>query len=272
MKPPGFLPVVIEMLRQTTVLLLQNRMLWVVVAAEVGCAVVAFVLGYRPPRHADGRLLYSMLAWWILLSVLMPWVTMYFAVQAVHGDIEERTFQYLFLRPVRRPALLLGKWLAVALFGSCLTAFGAVILFAATLPHDDLWVDGVQWSVLTAFVSAGACGAIAYAAVGAFFAARTRRPLVWTAVFIVGMQYFIGNLPAKAGIRSITVSDPVRRMVLDRVEPDRRLARWLWPSEREFDPEVIGQPFWNLVSITAVALALALRAYARSEYDARARE
>ncbi|MBK8100346.1 MAG: ABC transporter permease subunit [Planctomycetes bacterium] len=272
MNSPGFVSVVIEMARQTAVLLLQNRLLWVVAVAEVGCAVIAFLLGYRPPRHADGRLLYSMLAWWLLLSVLMPWVTMYFAVQAIHGDIEERTFQYLFLRPVRRSALLLGKWLAVALFGSVLTAIGAVILFLATLPHAELWVDGVQWSVLTAFVLAGVCGAVAYSAVGALFAAWTKRPLVWTAVFIVGMQYFIGNLPAKAGIRAITVADPVRRMVLDRVEPDRRLARWLWPSEREFDPEVIGQPVWNLVVITGVALALALRAYARSEYDARARE
>jgi hypothetical protein len=64
----------------------------------------------------------------------------------------------------------------------------------------------------------------------------------------------------------------VRRFVLDGIDPDQRLARMLWPAERDWNDEMIGQPLLNLGILVAVALALALVSYQRSEYDSRTRE
>jgi ABC-2 type transport system permease protein len=272
MKLPGAIAVVVESARQTLVLLLQHRLLWLVLLAEVVFTFLALMVGRDDHREMSGRHMYSMLTWWLMMQALMPWVTMFFGIQAVHGDIEERTFQYLFLRPVPRAAVLVGKWLAVSVLGAGIVALGVTTMFLAMSRRDDLWVDGVEWNLLGAFAIAGAFGAPAYAAVAAFFSARFKWPLVWSAVFIVGLQYFIGNLPAKASIRVITVADPIRRLLLDRIDPDRRTARWMWPTEREFNPDLIGQPELNLAIITLVALLLAAYYYTRTEYDSRARE
>ena len=112
----------------------------------------------------------------------------------------------------------------------------------------------------------------ALAEVAAFFAARFQRPLVWGAFFIVGLQMFVANMPAKAGIRVLTITDPVRRFLMDGIEPDQRLARLMWPAEREWHPDLIGQPLLNLGILTAVTLLLALYYYLRSEYDSRPRD
>ncbi|MEO6597016.1 MAG: hypothetical protein ABIP94_19900 [Planctomycetota bacterium] len=115
-------------------------------------------------------------------------------------------------------------------------------------------------------------GALAYAAVGAFLSAAFRRPLVWAAFFVVGLQMLTANLAVSAGLRQLTITDPLRRQVLDGIEPDSRLARILWPAEREFDREMIGEPLRDLTLFTLVCLGLAPWRYSRTEYDSRDRE
>lgn len=261
-----------EILRQTLVHLLQNRLLWVLIAAQIAIAIGAYALGFAVHENMSGRSLYALIGYWALNFSLLPWTTMYFGVQAVHGDIEDRTAQYLFLRPVSRVSILLGKWLATALLSAIVYAFGAVVLLLGLAAHTDRWPNGVELHLPVLFATAMALAAVAYAAVAAWFSARFKRPLVWAAFFIVGLQMIVGTLPARAGIRLLTIADPVRRYLLDGLDPDPRLARALWPTERNFDPELIGEPVWNLAILTGAALLLALLAYVRTEYDARQRE
>ncbi|GDY03822.1 hypothetical protein LBMAG49_31510 [Planctomycetota bacterium] len=268
----GFFSATIEITRQTLRQLLQNRMCLVVGFALVAIALIGYLLGGHPPRELKGSHLYALMAWWLLGTVLLPWTTLYFGVQAVHGDIEDRSFQYLFLRPVSRAAILLGKWLAVALLCSVMFTVGAVLLFFAFAARPELWPLGVETEMAVAFAEAMAWAAFAYASIAVLFAAKFQRPLVFGAFFIVGLQMFIGNMPAQAGIRVLTITDPLRRLLLDGIDPDPRLARVLWPSEREFKPDLIGHPLLNLSIIIAVTLVLALWFYTRSEYDSRSRE
>jgi ABC-type transport system involved in multi-copper enzyme maturation permease subunit len=272
MNAMGFLRATVEIGRQTVLLLLQNRLLWVVGAAQLALPVVSYLLGGTVGEMQTGRSVYAVTTWALFVYVLVPWTTLYCGVQAVHGDIEDRTFQYLFLRPVPRAALLLGKLLAVAALCTVLFCFGAVAWFLGFAARPALWPEGVEFELVAVYAQAIAMAAAAYAAVTVLFAARLRRPLVWGACFIVGLQVFIGNLPSKASIRYLTITDPVRRFLLDRLNPDRRLAQHLWPWEHEFRPELIGQPVLNLAILAAVATALALYFYTRTEYDSRERE
>src|SRR5262245_50878413 len=99
----GQLRTVLEVARQTLRLQLQNRLLVLQLLALVGVAVLAFLLGFKRDGAPTGRQQFCVLSWWLIACTLAPWTTMYFAVQAVHGDIEDRTFVYLFARPVSRP-------------------------------------------------------------------------------------------------------------------------------------------------------------------------
>lgn len=267
----GFVGTAFESARQTLVLSLRNRLLRIILLLEVALGGVAFVLGGVAHSRLDGRELYCLLSWWFLGGVVVPWTTLYLAVQAVHGEIEDRTFQYLFLRPVGRAPLLLGKWLAVALLAAVVAVVGGIALFAGVAARPGSWAEGVDPHFLLAFLYALVLGSIAYAAVGVWFAATFRRPLVFAALAVI-LQMVVALLPVSAGIRMLTVSDPLRRIVLDWIEPTPRLAQMLWPGERDFRSELVGQPVLGLSVLTSVVLALALFSYCRCEYDSRSRE
>ncbi|MEC7584030.1 MAG: ABC transporter permease [Planctomycetota bacterium] len=268
----SYFGVTLEIARQTLRLLLQNRLYWVLLVLMVGAGVLAAGLARLLADEVDGRDLFCLLCWWLLGVVLVPWTTMYFAVHATHGDIEDRTVQYLFLRPVPRTALLLGKWLAAAVLCAFTAALGVLSVFAGVAMSPDVWQDGVEPGLAVVFIVALALMAAVLSGVATLFSARFHWPLVWSTGYIIGVQLFIGNLPAKASIRVLAVADPVRRYVLDGVDPGRRLARRLWPSERQWDENLVGSPLLHLATILFVCLALALFYYRRSEYDSRPRE
>lgn len=268
---PGFLRGAFEAYRQSLVLLVRVRLLWLFVVGEGIAAVVAFGVAGHPRNPLDGYDLYCLLAWWGLIWLAAPWCSMYLAIHVVHGEIEDRTVQYLFLRPVRRAPLLLGKWLAAATVAGLALAAGATMLHFALAAQPEAWAAGVDRAPWHAFVRLSLWSALAYAAVGAAAAAAFGRPLVVAAGYVV-LQMIAAILPVSAGVRAITVSDPLRRLLLVRLEPDAELEHLLWPDDRALRSELVGQPQVALAFWIAVLIAFALLRYARAEYDARERE
>jgi ABC-type transport system involved in multi-copper enzyme maturation permease subunit len=197
---------------------------------------------------------------------------MFLAVQVVHGAIEDRTVQYLFLRPVSRMALLLGNLFAVAVVGAGFGGLAMAALFGVFAGRASLWPDGVDGRLLWVYLEGCVWSALAYAAVGTLFSVFFRRPLVAASFFVVGLQMLTANLPVSAGLRQLTITDPVRRLVLDGIEPDSVLAARLWPAERSFRMDELGQPRLDLAWFVGVMAVLALLYYRRTEYDARHRE
>lgn len=267
----GFVATTLESARQTAVRLASRRVLRLGLALAVLLFGAAWLVGRNAHESNDGHALFCVLAWWVHGTVLMPWGTLFLGVQAVHGSIEDRTFQYLFLRPVGRAPLLLGAWLAVALAGVVVAVLGTFALFAGMALHADRWALGVDPSAALVVATAFAGGAVAYAAAAAWLSTAFRRPLVWATFFVVGLQQLTANLPVSAGLRALTITDPMRRMLLDGLEPDPRLAESLWPAE-DFRLELLGTPWRDLAVLIAVMLALAAWAHRTTEYDSRVRE
>ena len=271
----------LESARQTLLMLRYRRMLWYLPIALAVFGALTFVLAGRPQSRIDGHDLFCIVAWWGLGTVVVPWITLFLGVQAVHGEIEDRTSQYLFLRPVRRVPLFLGKWVAITGAASVIAWSSTAVLYVAMSAPEGLWPDGRQPYLLWSFGLVLSFAAMAYAAVAVFFAAMFRRPLAWAAFFVVGLQMLTANLPVSAGLRQLTITDHLRRMVLDMVEPDRGLAKNLWPAERrESRGEVLesafglelGSPLVSLLIFVAVCLLLGSYRYAATEYESRVRD
>ena len=258
--------------RQTVYMLAYRRTLWWSLPGCGALFLLTFVAGLRAPDQVSGESVYCVFAWWGLSTVVVPWVAAFLGVQAVHGELEDRTSQYLFLRPVSRTPLLLGKWLAVSAMSVAVTLAAVGALFLGIAQHQARWPDGVAYELPTAFGWSMGLGAVAYSAVAVLFGATFRRPLAWSAFFIVGIQIVVANLPVSAGLRQVTVTDPLRRLVLDWIEPDRRLARIMWPSETAISVDDIGSPVLNLAILTGVCLGLACWKYASAEYESRSRD
>lgn len=279
---PGVLQTAIESARQTLLLLRYRRFFWFMLPLFGAMFLFAYVVGGRAHDSVDGAHLYSVIAWWGLGTVVVPWLTLYLGVQALHGELEDRTSQYLFLRPVRRTPLLLGKWAAVALVGCGVACAGAAALYLGVAAHPDIWSDGTEPALLGTFCIVLSLGVIAYAGAAAFFAASFRRPLAWAAFFVVGVQMLTANLPVSAGLRRLTITDPLRRVLLDQLEPSRKLARDLWPSQRAEARQIddltesftfdLGSPLFDLFVFTAVCVALASWRYSQTEYESRSRD
>jgi len=270
-RPLGALGTTLESARQTLSSMRRRRVwLWFVLLVGVHLPAAMALTRFAPDK-LDGADLYCLLMWWSFGTVVVPWTTIYLGVHAVHSELEDRTCQYLFLRPVGRPWLLLGKWLAVSLAAAALASVGAFVVFQATA-DPERWRDGLDPGLMRSFCVVLSLGAVAYAAVAVVFATTFRRPLAWAAFFVVGVQMLIANLPVSAGLRRLTITDPMRRLVFDLIEPDGQLVQILWPAERALKDDEIGAPIANLLYIVAACLVFAAWRYSRTEYESRNRD
>ncbi|GAB4138941.1 MAG: hypothetical protein Fur0037_04900 [Planctomycetota bacterium] len=266
------LPATIEVARQSLAGLSRHRMLWLL---GLGLGAMAILLGILAglgelPRSFHAARTCVLVGTLFHVYALLPWTAMFFAVQAVHGDIEDRTFQYLFVRPVPRAALFLGKWAA-----SFATSFSVLAVGTAMLP---LAVAGLEWpeslgplGFLREYEKALLFGAAAYSSMAALMAARFRRPMIWSAAYIVGLEYIAASLPPEAGVRGLAVVDALRRMLIDGLDARGRMLRMLWPNS-PWRYDFVGRPEKQLLWMTLGCLLVGAIIYARSEYDSRSRE
>jgi hypothetical protein len=266
----GFVATCAVATAQTLARLRHHRVWWFAAAGGLLLAAAAWLVTRRAHERTDSTELFCILAWWVLGTVLMPWLVLWLGVQVVHGALEDRTFQYLFLRPVGRVPLLLGRFVAVAVVGAVLAVAGTTAL-AVGVAAGAPGADPAIWTAWQVFVPTLALGSVAYAAAAMVFATFCNRPLVWAAFFVVGLQQLTANLPVSAGMRQLTITDPMRRLVFDGLEPNPRLAEALWPAEPSAQ-DLIGAPITDLAWFSGVCLVLAMLAWRSIEYDARPRD
>jgi len=266
----------LEVARQSLMLQLSRRM---ILLGVIGVTVFGVLIGLMSWRAAPGvagdNFLGSMI-YFLLFQFVLPLVAVYMGVSAVNADIEDGTFTYLFVRPVRRTSLLFGKWLSAALLGWLWAALVIAVIWLAVAGPSRPWYEGRSPSpgVAIAFIGAAALATPAYAAVGAFFGAFFRRPLVFTMLFVVGWEVIISNTPPQAWVRGATVADPVRRWLMENLPQAGELREALGWSSLDFldDPAKLGDPVWSVARFTLILLCLAVWVYTRREYDSRPRD
>ena len=252
----------------------RSRLTTVLVLGLIVGAVVTFALAtFNGGRRSQGEV-FVVLGWWALSVGLLPWVGIFLGVTAVHGDLEDQTCQYLFLTPVSRPAILLGKWLGAALVAAVVAVLASATVYCVLRFAPAQWGSGRGLELRDFAILAGiqSLGMGCYVAVAALSGAWFKRPLVWAILYVVGVENIMANLPASAGLHSLTISDPMRRMLLEGLAIDS--GDWLfvrvWPTARFFSVDwVVGQPMTGLFWFLGIVLAFAVWIYCRREYGSR---
>lgn len=263
----------LEIARQSTVLQLRST---IVRLLAVGCfAVPAIFLAVasRAAPEVRGDDFFGIVAYLVVIQFGLPATVLYLGVAAVHGDLQDRTATYLFVRPVRRSSLLVGKCLAVIAVCWSGAALTLTVLCAALAWSPLPWRLGVapDSSSLGPFVLGAGVVAIAYTSLVACFAAVLKRPLVIGAVFVVGWEFMVAVAPPAAGVRSISVLDPTRRWLIEHLQPTGELRDVLSMrlDEQLLAPGALDAPLFVVGRVTVVALLIALWVYTRREYDSR---
>ncbi|MEY2982997.1 MAG: hypothetical protein RL562_3224 [Planctomycetota bacterium] len=265
----------LEACRQALCLLRSHRLLWLILAGAALVIGISVFVPDKVARRLTGDDLFGLPAYLLVFQFGLPTILSYFGLWAVHDEISDRSVVHVFAQPVPRPCLLVGKWLAVTLVGALAgAAICAAYWLALALP-DRPWRRGLapDPDVLAAFVQGAALAAPGYAAVGAFCGATFRRPLIAAILFVVGWEVAVSNVPPRAGVRDLTIADPVRRFLVERIgEPTGELGELLQASMAGQGAGELREPFAAVAWFTAVVLLAATVIYSRREYDARSRD
>ncbi|MBA2775738.1 MAG: ABC transporter permease subunit [Chloroflexia bacterium] len=113
---------------------LRSRSIFVVLGISLLAAILAGIVQAVPDENSirDLRSIFSGLYLNLFSGTLLPLATLVLATAALGDEIEDRTLQYLTLKPVSRLQIVFEKLLAVVAVLIPLTWFGIVVTWAIT--------------------------------------------------------------------------------------------------------------------------------------------
>jgi len=156
--------------------------------------VYRLVLAARLPQHLSGFDLYGVVITFYYVRNVLPLAALFYATALIADEVEGKTLTYLLTRPVRRSAILAGKYAAYLVTTLALSLPAAVLTFFL-LATARGW-SGIGAAVPDLFRDLGVM-ALALAVYGAFFTllgVSLRRPVIPGLLFLFVWE-LAANLP-----------------------------------------------------------------------------
>jgi ABC-type transport system involved in multi-copper enzyme maturation permease subunit len=203
-----------------------GHMLWsrrsiflaVLVAGPVLLAVMIRLIVAIEPRALPrvngaalgGPMLFGLMIWLIYIRFVVPVLGVFYGTSLIADEVEDKTITYLLTRPIPRPSVLWGKYLAYLACTLLLVLPSATIVYFLIVPLGRGSV-GAEFPTLLADLGMLAAGLAAYGAVFAFIGARFKRPLVMGLVFALGWEPVILVFPGY--LKRLTVAYYLQALV-----------------------------------------------------------
>jgi ABC-type transport system involved in multi-copper enzyme maturation permease subunit len=253
-----------------------GQMLWsrrsvllaLLVAAPVAmAATIRAVVALTPaelPRingvRADGAALFGLMIWLLYIRFIVPVLGVFYGTSIIADEVEDKTITYLFTRPIRRSAVLLGKYLAYLVCTVLLVLPSVVLAYLVAAPIGASTL-GSEFPALLADLGMLAAGLACYGALFALIGARLRRPLVAGLVFAFGWEPVAMLVPGY--LKRLTVAYYLQGLV-----PHAMPANSAVSTLMQFFAEVppLGSSLAVLAGTTVAALWLGARTVERREY------
>ena len=200
-----------------------GEMLWsrrtvfllLVTGAPVFLALVARIVqgtGIVPLRvngmPVDGASIFGMMIWVFFLRFIVPVLGVFYGTSLIADEIEDRTITYLFTRPIRRGAVLVGKYLAYLVCTTLVVLPSVVLVYFLLVPLGQVARTFMSFAADLGLL---ALGLAAYGALFALVGAALKRPLVSGLVFVFGWEQVALLVPGY--FRRFTVAHYVQALV-----------------------------------------------------------
>ena len=237
-----------------------------VVGAPVLLATVARIVqasGVAPLRvngaNVDPVSIFGMIIWVLFLRFIVPVLGVFYGTSLVADEVEDKTITYLFTRPLRRGAVLLGKYLAYLACTTLVVLPSVMIVYFLLVPLRDV---GRSFPALLADLGILAIGIAAYGALFTMVGAWMKRPLVVGLVFTFGWEQFAMLMPGY--LRRFSLAYYLQALVPHAMPADEGVASRL----RTVFTDTPSAPLSLLVrsAVTVGSLVLAMRTIERREY------
>jgi len=251
-----------------------GQMLWsrrtvfmaLVVAAPMALALVYRVLhaSFGDPRvngqAVRGATLFGMTIWLLYLRFIVPILGVFYGTALIADEVDDKTITYLFVRPIARRAILLGKYVAYLASTLCVVLPSVMVVYFLTTALEAQ-VIGQTFPALAKDLALLGAGLAVYGAVFAFVGTRLKHPLVIGLVFAFGWEQFALFIPGY--LRRFTVMYYLQALVPHAMPQDSAMSM-LQAVFREV-PSVL-ECMASLAAIWAVFLFLAAKTIERREY------
>ena len=130
-----------------------GEMLWsrrtifmaLVVGSPVLLAIVARVVqasGIAPLRvngvRVDAASMFGMMIWVLFLRFIVPVLGVFYGTSLIADEVEDKTITYLFTRPIRRGAVLVGKYFAYLVCTTLVVLPAVMIVYFLLVPFREI--------------------------------------------------------------------------------------------------------------------------------------
>jgi ABC-2 type transport system permease protein len=215
--------------------------------------------GASQTLRMTGPAIFGLMIWVFYLRFTIPILGVFYGTSLMADEVEDKTITYLFTRPIRRGAVLFGKYLA---YMGC-TVF--VVLPSVMLVY--LLIVPMQGSLGGSFIDLVkdlallALGLAVYGALFAFIGAKFKRPLLMGLIFIFGWEQAALLFPGY--LKKFTIAYYLQALV-PHAMPDDNVLSLIQGIFRE-NPPLWVSLFW-LGAIWITFLVLAAWVVERREY------
>jgi ABC-type transport system involved in multi-copper enzyme maturation permease subunit len=251
-----------------------GQMLWsrrtIFMALVVGCPVVLALVarivqaaGVAPLRvngaPLDAAGLFGMLIWILYLRFIVPVLGVFYGTALIADEVDDKTITYLFTRPIRRGAVLLGKFMAYVVCTTLVVLPSVIFTYFLIVPVREI---AQSFGSLVTDLGLLALGLAAYGSVFALIGAALKRPLVIGLVFAFGWEQVALVVPGY--LRQFTLAYYLQALV-PHAAPSDGVVALLQAISTGPAPSASSSLLW-LLGVVVVSLGLATRAVERREY------
>jgi len=201
---------------------------------------------------------FGMMVWVLFLRFIIPVLGVFYGTSLIADEVDDKTITYLFSRPVRRGAVLAGKFIAYLVCSTLVVSPSVMLVYFLVVPVQEI---GASFVWLAADLGLTALGLAAYGSVFTLVGAFMRRPLVVGLVFAFVWEQLALAVPGYP--RRLTVAYYLQGLVPHSM-PTEGVVSVLQALTTDV-PSVGTGLFWLLV-VCVVCLTLAVRLVERHEY------
>lgn len=210
--------------------------------------------------RVSGPGLFGMMMWLLYIRFSVPVLGVFYGTALIADEVEDKTITYLFTRPIRRGAVLIGKYLAYLVCTTLLVLPSVVVVYFLVVPIGGGSI-GELFPALLGDLGMLVVGLAGYGAVFAWVGARLRRPLVVGLVFALGWEPAVLLFPGY--LKRLTVAYYLQALVPHAMPQDSAIGVLMQIFREE---PSIATSLASLTVIAAVALWSAARAVEGQEY------
>jgi ABC-type transport system involved in multi-copper enzyme maturation permease subunit len=142
--------------------------------------------GVRTTVRMTGPAIFGLMIWVFYLRFTVPVLGVFYGTSLMADEVEDKTITYLFVRPIRRGAVLIGKYLAYMACTVFVVLPSVVLVYLLVVPMRGRLAD--SFIDLLKDLGLLSLGLSVYGALFAFVGAKFKRPLLIGLVFIFGWE------------------------------------------------------------------------------------